>query len=96
MHGQHKRDGNFEELKLVIHAHRKPENEHIHRYNEPESSEVAAIITGDIEHYIYELDIILRPKVVANANNYEECQKIHPGNRAYDSICYLFLVPEQA
>ncbi len=40
--------------KIVIHADKRPANEHIRRYNEPSCSEVAALIPGNEDGMIGE------------------------------------------
>ena len=32
---------------MVLHADRRPRHEHVRRYNDPEASEVAALIPGN-------------------------------------------------
>ncbi len=46
--------------KIVIHADKRPENEHVRRYNGPSCSEVAARIPGNYDGMIGKRDILVR------------------------------------
>ncbi len=46
--------------KIVIHADKRPENEHVRRYNGPSCSEVAALIPGNDDGMIGKRDILVR------------------------------------
>ncbi len=71
------------DLKLVIHADKKPDGEHIRRYNLPTASEVAVIMPGEQAGH---LDIILKTKD-------GEIQHINSMHRSYDPLHYVLLFP---
>jgi len=70
-----------QEFKVVIHADRKPVNQHRGRYNAPSTSEVALVIVGqDFE----KRDIILQSRDT-------KLVRINETHRAYDALQYLLM-----
>ncbi len=59
-------------IKLVIHADRRPSNEHERRYNSPASPKIAAIAVGTGENYIHRNDIVLHRRGQLNDNGNEK------------------------
>ncbi len=46
--------------KIVIHADKRPANEHVRRYNGPPGSEGAVLIPGNVDGMIGKRDILVR------------------------------------
>ncbi len=67
-----------EDVKLVIHAHERTNPGHERKYNIPEASEVAALISG--EQY-GTLDMVQCLKGCVNANGFEKLNFIRLGIR---------------
>ncbi len=81
-------------IRLVIHANRRPSNEHERRYYAPAASEVAAIVIGSDADHINRNDIFLRKRGVLNVNGNETLQRISVSHRTYDALCYPLLFPD--
>ena len=79
-----------DDLKLVIHAHKKTLPGHVRKYNVPEASEVAALVVGE-QHG--KLDIILRRRSEFDVDGYEKLDFINLGIRMYDPLAYPLLFP---
>ena len=79
-----------QDVPLVIHAHEKTKPGHERKYNLPESSEVAALIVGELFGAI---DIVLRKRGCVNADGFEKMDRIRLGNRMYDPLCCPLLFP---
>ena len=80
-------------FQMVIHADRRPEGEHLRRYNAPESSEVAALIPGDQGDRATRRDIVLRRRAERNPNVNKVLDKTSITHRSYDPLSYPLLLP---
>ncbi len=81
-------------IRPVIHANRRPSNEHEQRYNAPVASEAAAIVIGSDADHIQRNDIVLRKRGVLNAKGNETLKRISVSHRNYDALCYPLLFPD--
>ncbi len=68
--------------KIVIHADKKPANEHVRCYNGPYCSEVAALIPGTEDGVIGKRDILVRKRGRANSNGNEVLDKVSISHRS--------------
>ena len=84
------RNGFPDDMKLVIHAHKKTKLGHVRMYNVPEASEVAALVVGE-QHG--KLDIVLRRRSEFDENGLEKLQFINLGHRMYEPLAYQLLLP---
>ncbi len=71
------------DVNIVIHAEKRPQQEHSRRYNIPTGSEVAVIMPGDQADH---LDIVLQTQT-------GKIQRINTLHRAYDPLHYVVLFP---
>ncbi len=79
--------------KIVIHADKRPANEHVRRYNGPSCSEVAALIPGNEDGMIGKRDILVRKRGQADSNGNEVLDKVSISHRSYDLLTYVMLFP---
>lgn len=79
---------------MVIHADRRPSNEHVRRYNGPEASEVAVLIPGNEDGEIGRRDIVVRKRGILNSNGNEVLDPISVTHRSYDPLSYALLFPD--
>ncbi len=77
--------------KIVIHADKRPANEHVRRYSGPSSSEVAALIPGNEDGMIGKRDILVRKRGQANSIGNEVLDKVSISRRSYDPLSYVML-----
>ncbi len=71
------------DVKVVIHADKKPKDEHARKYNLPVASEIAVIMPGDQEGH---LDVVIK-------NKGGGLQTINALHRSYDPLHYVLLFP---
>ena len=80
---------------MVTHHDRRPNHEHVRRYNGPEASEVAALIPGNEDGEIGRRDIVVRRRKNLNSNGNEVLDPISVSHRAYDPLGYVLLFPSR-
>ncbi len=78
---------------IVIHADKRPSNEHVRRCNGPSCSEVAALILGNEHGIIGKRDILVRKRGQANSNGNKVLDKVSINHRSYDPLSYAMLFP---
>ncbi len=79
--------------KIVIHADKRPANEHVRRYSEPSCSEVAALIRGNKDEMVGKRDIFVRKRDQANSNGNELLGRVSISHRSFDPLSYVVLFP---
>ncbi len=75
----------------MVHANRRPLNEHERRYNAPTANEIAPIVIGSDADHIHRNDIVLRRRGVLNASGNETLQRISVSHKKYDALGYPLL-----
>ncbi len=80
--------------KIVIHADKRPANEHIHRSNGSTCSELAALIPGDEDGMIGKGDVLFRKRGQGTANGNEVIDRVSITHRSYDPLSYVILFPD--
>lgn len=78
---------------MVVHANKKPSQEHARRYNGPQCSEVDAVIPGADAAIVGKQDIVLQRRGELNAYENEMIDTILVTHRAHDHSCYVVLLP---
>ena len=71
------------DVKIVLHADKKPKDEHVRKYNLPSGSEIAVIMPGDQEG---PRDVVIQHK----GGNLQTINSLH---RSYDPLHYVLLFP---
>ncbi len=78
---------------IVIHADKRPANEHVRCYNGPSYSVVAALIPGNEDGMIVKRDILVRKRAQRNSNGNEFLDKVSISHSSYDPLSYVILFP---
>lgn len=78
---------------MIIHSDDRPAFEHVHRYNSPNSLEIAAINSGAEDGIVGTRYIKIRQREELDTNGFE-CFSTNPvTHRSYDLLSYMLLLP---
>ena len=77
------------DYRMIIHADKRPLAEHARRYNNPQTSEVAAIIPGAECGEVGNRDIVLHKRGRLNSRQNQVLDKIPSNHRSNDPLSYV-------